>query len=564
MMPMVYSIPPKSRRVVEFGCGDGSLGAAFLQIQPECQYVGIDEDPAAAEIAGKRLTRVFCGNPESVDLKVQGISTVDCFVYPGRVLRMPGIQSVLKRHMEFLSAEGQMLFRVEHAGYIRHAMELLSGRKPAMTAAMSRQEAQEVISGAGMAVDRIQVLYDGQDAQWKEDEAIRQFIRSFAEFCQKNQLQIQTDIWAKGMIFRAVKKLPERKMMVQAMLGEALVTARIRLNEPNRFCMTIPGIETQAQQGSIRLVPPEAYPDRILIRQRVTMEEFENGLQQIRSITGQGYLLLYELDDSPSRWEAKHAQTGWLDFAGSHGVQVSTPALAEEVRVFNPEVRVFRNQLEYLPEKKETPREGEPVTIFFGALNREEDWTDIMPVINEAAAKYGEKLRFRVLADQQFFRALQTPHKEFIGQKDYYEGRYVPYPVYLQTLRSADIALLPLHDNKFNRSKSDLKFIESAAHGAAVLASPTVYQDSVEDGKTGFLYRSPEEFRQRLTLLLEDRPRRLEMIDAAYEYVKYNRLLSQHYEERVEWYRELLAKLPELNRSLQQRLAKLEENMRKR
>ena len=368
----------------------------------------------------------------------------------------------------------------------------------------------------------------------------------------------RTDIWAKAFIVRAVRQLPARKLLVQSMLGEALVTARIRLHEPNRFCMTLPGFEARAERNGVRIESAEEYPDRILIRQRITMEDFEDGLRLIRNIVGRGYLLLYEMDDSPSRWAEKHEKTGWLDFAGSHAVQVSTPALAEEVRPYNPEIHVFMNQLEYLPEEREyTKDDRAPVTIFFGALNREEDWTDIMPVLNQMAKQYGARMEFRVLADQQFFQALQTPHKKFVGSKDYYEGRYVPYPVYLQTLRSADIALLPLHDTPFNRAKSDLKFIESAGHGVAVFASPTVYQSTVRDGETGFLYRNAREFRERLTLLMEDRTRRLDMARAAYEYVKHNRLLSQHYQERAEWYHELLARLPELNQKLEERLAAL-------
>ena len=56
---------------------------------------------------------------------------------------------------------------------------------------------------------------------------------------------------------------------------------------------------------------------------------------------------------------------------------------------------------------------------------------------------------------------------------------------------------------------------------------------------------------------MEDRTRRLDMARAAYEYVKHNRLLSQHYQERAEWYHELLARLPELNQKLEERLAAL-------
>ena len=44
-----------------------------------------------------------------------------------------------------------------------------------------------------------------------------------------------------------------------------------------------------------------------------------------------------------------------------------------------------------------------------------------------------------------------------------------------------------------------------------------------------------------LDILIEDKARRTKMAEAAYQYVKTERLLSQHYEERLNWYRGLLS-----------------------
>ena len=74
---------------------------------------------------------------------------------------------------------------------------------------------------------------------------------------------------------------------------------------------------------------------------------------------------------------------------------------------------------------------------------------------------------------------------------------FSPYNIYEKILRESDIAILPLEFNRFNSMKSDLKFIESAGHGAVVLASPTVYEDTVDDGKTGLIYNSIQEFEEK-------------------------------------------------------------------
>ncbi|MBR2180071.1 MAG: glycosyltransferase family 1 protein [Selenomonadaceae bacterium] len=121
------------------------------------------------------------------------------------------------------------------------------------------------------------------------------------------------------------------------------------------------------------------------------------------------------------------------------------------------------------------------------------------------------------------------------------------------------MSLLPLKDNIFNRSKSDLKFIECAGNGSVVLASPTVYANTVKDGETGFIYHDVNEFYSKLKFLVNNAQKRCEVAEKAYDYVKHNRLLSQHYEERWDWYNELIARLPELNDETQKRIELLQD-----
>jgi glycosyltransferase involved in cell wall biosynthesis len=66
-----------------------------------------------------------------------------------------------------------------------------------------------------------------------------------------------------------------------------------------------------------------------------------------------------------------------------------------------------------------------------------------------------------------------------------------------------DIAVAPLDMNiSFNRSKSNLRCLESAACGIPVVATDLEpYHDFVIDGKTGFLVKTQEEFEDRLNAL---------------------------------------------------------------
>jgi len=129
----------------------------------------------------------------------------------------------------------------------------------------------------------------------------------------------------------------------------------------------------------------------------------------------------------------------------------------------------------------------------------------------------GQRVVVRAIHDQAFFEALQTPFKTFepLG----------PYERYVHILRASHVAL-PLLPTAFNLNKSDLKFVECAGHGVAVLASPTVYQESLVDGVTGLHYRSPEEFEDRLRKLLRDEALRQRLTAAARAWVQEHRLLA--------------------------------------
>ena len=159
----------------------------------------------------------------------------------------------------------------------------------------------------------------------------------------------------------------------------------------------------------------------------------------------------------------------------------------------------------------------------------------------------------KVTADAAFFARLATNAKDLIAEDADADG-VVPYEVYERELRTADIALLPLDDTPFHRRKSDLKFLECAGNGVVALASPVVYGDTVADGRTGMIFRNGEEFSEKLARLIEDRALRRRIAAAAYEYVKENRLLSAHYEKRVQFYRSLAAQKAALDEQLRTRL----------
>ena len=347
---------------------------------------------------------------------------------------------------------------------------------------------------------------------------------------------------------------------IQVAVGERIACGSKRVFDPQGFIGTTPNVSNYFYKTGkpYRLFGEDEFKRRILINQRISFDSFTQGKSVFDKIKKNGYLYIEEMDDHPNRWKKDYQKSGMINFISVHAIQTSTEYLAEYFRQLNPVVKVFENHLKSIsPLRDFKKQKNSPVRIFFGALNRDDDFKDILPLINETAKKYGNKLQFKILANKELFDALEAQNKILVGDPEVYNGQFVEYEKYVETLNESDIALLPLLDNEFNRAKSDLKFIECAGAGVAVLASPVVYSKNVKDGENGLIFKDKKEFVQKLNLLIDNREKRYELATAAYDYVKNNRLLSQHYEERIDWYNELFERLDELTTAAQARIDKI-------
>lgn len=573
MLDLAAEIPLRARRVVELGCGRGETGEAFLRLQPGADYWGAEISREAVRAAATRLPHAICALPEQVDFGSWGLYEADALI-----LREPYLAGLTAERLQewasIISEEGQLLIELPHAGYVRRVMEQLAAREN-VPALPTLGEIQELAKAVGFAELQVtELMEDEADRELRESPEMARFLAGFVDLCHCLDWTVSTNVWACAYFLRLSRReIPvSRRLLVHTMLGETIVTARARVYDPGNAVRTEMGVGAVAERGGYHPELDRGYGQVAIVRQRLHYTSYEQAFQTVAALRSMGQLIVTENDDNPWFFEKEQEDSHGLDFACSHAVQVSTGVIADMVRPFNPHVRVFANQLKELPPRRDYAREQlrhaqaggpAPVTIFFGALNRTSEWQDIMPALNEAARRYGDRLRFKVLSDRGFYEALETEAKEFVTEEGRdYGGQFVSYELYQQTLHASDISLLPLRDTEFNRAKSDLKFIESAGHGAVVLASPVVYEQTVRDGCTGFIYRNQREFAARLTLLVEDEVRRREMAEAAYGYVRRERLLCQHYLERLDWYRELFERLPELDRALAQRLEQAEKERR--
>ena len=493
----------------------------FQEIQPDCKYI-VAED-------WTKIKGVF----DAILIQSAIIGT----------LSRQKLVEVIKSVAEHLKDDGTLIFTLENIGHAENITAILAGQPPKFRVTLTHDELNDAIEEAGLTV--LRSLNAGRGVQIK---------RQIAELT-------KTDLAVFVYILTAYKSEPPKKTLIQTLIGESTVCAPIRVHMPNTFFMTDPNVFIVASPVGkpYRLYDKEQFEDRVFINQRMCFPSFAVGLDFFNILRRKEILFISEMDDHPILWEDDYEKTAWINFRAVHAIQTSTPYLADFLKQFNPHVKVFANHLRRLPPPRnfdEEHRYKRQTTIFFGALNRDGDFMELVPILNRFAKQYGNKLAFKILARENLFDALETDNKTFVGDLKKWDGQFISYEDYEAAIRESDIALLPLRDNEFNRSKSDLKFIESAANGAVALASPVVYSSVIKDGKTGFIYRDGREFISKLNLLIKNKNLRRNVAETAYSYVRHERLMSQHYEERLDWYRELLVRLPELTKEAGARIAK--------
>ncbi|MBQ7705797.1 MAG: glycosyltransferase, partial [Selenomonadaceae bacterium] len=436
-------IPPRSKSVLEI-TGEipddfESTQEKFLEIQPACDYT-VSE------------------NLGTLDKKFDAILFQSAAIDN---LKNSELVELIKKAGEFLNPRGRLIFTLNNIGYAENVMAILEGKPLKFKTTLSRVELEEAIKAAGLndfnplnAGRRVPVARGVVEAS-KIDVSVFAYILSATP-----------------------EELPP-KTSIQTAIGERIVCGAKRVFDPANFISTEPNISTFFHDGNdaYRLLNSEAFPTRIFINQRISFNSFTEGKIFFERMKESGYLYVEEMDDNPILWREGYDRNGWINFIGVHAIQTSTEYLADVLKQFNPHIKIFANQLRKispLRDFREESKKNLPVRIFFGAINRDKDFQDILPILNDFAQKYGDRLEFKIIANKELYEALQSKNKILAGDPNFYNGQFIPYEKYEKTLRESDIALLPLLDNEFNRCKSDLKFIECGGCGAAVLASPVV------------------------------------------------------------------------------------------
>ena len=550
-LDLLDRIPLAAHAVLEVGCATGALGAEYKRRNPASRYLGIERDAASARVAASRLDQVAVGDVEAEPFP-HGRGPFDCIIYGDVLEHLRDPWTLLRRHADILSDDGIILICMPNAEHWSFTERLLRGTWDYEPMGLfdrthlrwfTWETTHRALAAAGlMPLDVMPRIFDRAGG-----EAFLRAIEPALGALGIDQANYRTRALPLQYVWRAARRPAATLHLRSTMLEHIGGVSHVRVVQPMRALATSPGVTAEVVAPGQALAPPaQDGAPRILIFHRPVLAG-EGGMEHVRALIARGWMVVCEFDDHPGFLPAMQ-RDDVLNFSGVHAVQTSTENLAGVLRQHNPEVAVFPNAIVRLPEPMNYV-DPNRLTLFFAGLNREEEWPACLPALNAVAGLAGDRLQFRIVADRGLYEALQTQHKSFAPLCD--------YETYLDLLARSEISFMPLRDNTFNQCKSDLKFIEAAAHRVTALASPVAYAGSIEDGRTGLMFRDGADLQKRLLHLLADPLRGRAIGDAARTMVAQSRMLAGQVPQRLAWYRSLWARREELHRALLERVPDL-------
>lgn len=272
-------------------------------------------------------------------------------------------------------------------------------------------------------------------------------------------------------------------------------------------------------------------------------------LPLIRKRKSAGKLTVYEIADDLSAlqpWNAvypfyKNKENLMLVhriLSCCDALQVTVPELARLYGNLNANCEVFPNQVFHVPPEKPEKKYNKVIIGWGGSHGHMEDISEIADSLSKWIISQPNVCLHLMCSESIWNLFANLPKTK--------KRRFLPGTIhdYYNFLQGIDIGIAPLKDTAFNRSRSDVKFLEYAVSGVVpVVAHLEPYLNSVNAGKTGFLFKNTVDLIDILNQLIESPQLSGNIAKAARQYVIRERLQSQHVQERIDFYKDQYEKL---------------------
>jgi tetratricopeptide (TPR) repeat protein len=212
-------------------------------------------------------------------------------------------------------------------------------------------------------------------------------------------------------------------------------------------------------------------------------------------------------------------------------LQVTVPELKRLYGHLHEHCEVFLNQILHVPPERVLKESNEVVIGWGGSHGHLEDMAEIAgPLSNWIMTQPNVVLHLMCSGPiWELFDSLPSNKKK----------RTPPGSIdeYYNFLKTIHIGIAPLKNTAFNRSRSDVKFLEYAVSGVVpVVAHLEPYLHSVKNGETGFLYKDSLELIEILNRLVENASLSLKIAKTARQYVMTKRFQLKHGRDRIDFY----------------------------
>jgi glycosyltransferase involved in cell wall biosynthesis len=273
----------------------------------------------------------------------------------------------------------------------------------------------------------------------------------------------------------------------------------------------------------------------------------------VKDVHQAGARLIYSLDDNFLDIPADHVarpnqeRLNVVEFLlrQADGLLVTTPFLADRFKGFNDNIVVLPHALDEQLLVQNPPNlfvslfPRKYITIgYMGTFTHDDDLAMIMPALQKVSQRHSGEIELQIIGvlatspTRQNLEALPVRYlKPLPGEEEY------PYFMLWFTGHTHwDIAISPLRDTVFNRSKSDIKFLDYCALGAAGIYSDVqAYRSTVHHLETGWVAENTvNAWEAALETLITDQELRFRIGQNAYNYLYSQRTLAHRAHAWVE------------------------------